>query len=490
MKIKTLSFAICVLTATSLFGQATRDTIFIYDTVRVSVKRPVPPPPSENFFEEESATISKDSIILGEEQIKQSSIMNNFKKSANQLIRTLAVGVTAAISSVTPLLAQEDVEMPTSQVPDEQVMTVDTVVQEVFIEEESDSAPSLKYAPINIGFAYPISIYGSQSPEHVYNFSVGFLTDVSGGIEGIQWSLLYNQVNGSMRGIQWGGLLNISGAVEGIQWGGLCNFAKDVHGIQWAGIMNQSANLKGIQAAGIASVADNVDGVQASGIYNVADSIEGLQASGIANEAKYVRGGQFAGIFNRAEYVNGVQVGLVNSTKKLSGVQIGLFNKVDTIEKGLSIGVFNFLKKDRFQELELSMSTQSSSSSFHSTFLTYRLGGSMLHGLISIGSNWKDGNVHTRIGFGNLTRIKGDFYLQSALYWNNSHYYNGNKKWDTSYQDNWTTLSCGLVYYWGEKVGIKVAPNFNLWNEYIGHDWDENWFSYDLGVDVGLSIRL
>ena len=481
MKTKFCLTFLCSWLCASVFAQAKRDTIFIYDTIRVTVKRPAPAPPSENFFEEKNATFSKDSIILDEEQIKHSSIMNNFKKSANKLIRNFAVGTAAAISSVTTLVAQDNVSK--SQIPNEPVVTTDTVIKDVVLTDTNSQNPPLKFAPLNIGFAYPISIYGKQSNEYSFNFSAGFLTDVAGEINGLQWSMLYNQVNGSMNGIQWAGLLNITGEVAGIQWAGICNFSKNVTGIQWAGILNQSQDVKGIQWAGIANLADNVKGVQAAGIYNAADSVAGMQASGIANEAQYVQGGQWAGIFNRAKHVNGVQIGLINSTKTLSGVQIGLFNKVDTIHKGISIGVFNFLKKDRFQELELSANLRGS------TYLTYRIGGSIFHGIIGIGTSWKDGNLDTRFGFGNSTRLKGSLYRQSAIYGNSSGYYQSD--WDDNYHDNWMTVSCGLAYYWGDKIGLKITPSYNLWIEHTGHKWNENLSaSYEFGLDFGLSIRL
>jgi hypothetical protein len=187
---------------------------------------------------------------------------------------------------------------------------------------------------------------------------------------------------------------------------------------------------------------------------------------------------QFASIYNRAERVRGLQIGLYNQTKTLNGVQIGLVNKVDTIEKGVSIGLFNFLKKDRFQELELSTNT------YNTTFLTYRLGGSVLHGILGVGSSWEYGHLEWRFGFGNMTKLAGSLYLQSSIYWTNSSYYNRNL-W-LSHQDYWNTLSCGLAYYWGDKIGIKVTPNLNLWNNYRRSFS----MSYDFSLDVGLSIKL
>ena len=62
MKIRFLSLIVWLMLGSSLFAQAQRDTIFIYDTIRVSIKRPTPPP--TNFFEEPPATFSEDSISI------------------------------------------------------------------------------------------------------------------------------------------------------------------------------------------------------------------------------------------------------------------------------------------------------------------------------------------------------------------------------------------------------------------------------------------
>ncbi|MCL2027907.1 MAG: hypothetical protein FWG79_05400 [Bacteroidales bacterium] len=469
---------VLIVVGTSFFAQAKRDTIFIYDTIRISVPRTTQQP-ADNFFEEPSATFSKDSIIIDETQ-KQST-MSNFRQSANQLIRRIAVGAMAATSSISPNLVKAD----TISEPPETPIT-NTVVKQI-IEVDSVITP-LKKAPLYLSFAYPLGLYGADSDEYVFNMAFSVLTGSVGGINGIQWAGIYNQVSDQMQGIQWAGIMNLTGSVEGIQWAGIANFAKDIKGIQWAGIFNQSHDMQGFQWAAIANAADHVKGMQWAGIYNAADSLEGMQWAAIANEAKDVHGAQFAGIYNKAESVRGVQFGLINSTKTLSGVQFGLINKVDTIEKGVSIGLFNFLKKDRFQELELSYNT------YQTTFLNYRLGGRKLHALLGVGTSWEHRHLEWRLGFGNQTRLlKSDFYLQPSIFWTNSSYYHRNF-WQT-YQDNWTSLTCGIAYYWGNKIGFKITPALNYWV-----DWNRPWrennnnltdrVSYDFALEFGLSVKL
>ncbi|MCL2682725.1 MAG: hypothetical protein FWE63_04465 [Bacteroidales bacterium] len=484
MKTKYVLTIIWLFIGTSLFAQAKRDTIFIYDTIRITVKRPAPAP--TNFFDEPTATIFKDSIII-DEQTKQSSTMRNLRTSANRLIRNIGVGTMAAVSGIVPSMAQ----------PPETIIIKDTVVTQI-VEIDSVSTPK-QTSPIYLSFAYPAGLFGVNSEDYVFNFAFSALTGAVGGINGVQVGGIYNQVSGTMRGVQVGGIINITEHVEGIQVGGISNFTKDVKGIQVAGIYNHSADVRGIQTSGIVNVAEKFEGIQLAGIYNVADTVVGIQNAGIANEATTVEGMQLSGIYNRAERVRGIQIGLYNETKTLHGVQIGLINKVDSIEKGVSIGLFNFLKHDRFHELEVIQST------YHTTFLSYRMGGRKLHAVMAVGTDIdvafispKTFNMDFRIGVGNHTRLWNNLHLQTSLYRSFSIFSDQpifkNPLRDMG-TDNWTTLSTGLVYYWGDKVGIKIVPSWNIWRyqkrTYMNGGWSRGgWFGNDVSLDVGLSIKL
>ncbi|MDR0438353.1 MAG: hypothetical protein LBH22_08660 [Bacteroidales bacterium] len=489
MKTKYVLTIIWLFIGTSLFSQATRDTIYIYDTIRISVKRPAPAPTI--FFEEPTATIFKDSIIIDEEP-KQSSTMRNLRTSANRLIRNIGVGTMAAVSGIVPSMAQ----------PLETIIIKDTVVTQI-VEIDSVSTPK-QTSPIYLSFAYPAGLFGVNSEDYVFNLAFSALTGAVGGVNGVQFGGIYNQVSGPMRGVQFGGIMNLTEQVEGIQFGGICNFTKDVKGIQFAGIYNHSGDIRGIQTSGIANVAEKVEGIQWSGIYNVADTLIGIQSSGIANEATTIEGMQWAGIYNRADRVRGIQIGLYNETKTLNGVQIGLINKVDSIEKGVSIGLFNFLKHDRFHELEVIQST------YHTTFLSYRLGGRKLHGLMAIGTDIdvafvsnKTFTMDFRLGVGNNTQLWNNLHLQTSLYRSSSIFSDASPIFSEQFRhrfgsDNWTTLSSGLVYYWGNKIGIKIVPSLNMWRYKRPTPLNSNWktwtlqnrFGFDMSLDVGLSIKL
>ena len=483
MKMRFFTINIGLLLVLTCTGEAcfaqTRDTIIIYDTIRISVPRSTQQ--STNFFEQPTATISNDSIII-DEQRKETSTMSNLRTSANRLIRNVAVGTMATFSSISNVAQASTV----SEISESQPY-VDTVVRQI-VEIDTVSTPK-KESPIYLSFAFPAGIHGVNSENYVYNFALSALTGAVGGINGVQVGGIYNQVNGNVRGVQVGGIMNLTETVEGIQVAGICNFTQNVRGIQIAGIFNHSGDIKGIQVTGIANASNKVEGIQVTGIYNAADNVTGIQVSGIANEAKAVEGMQITGIYNQAERVRGIQVGLYNRTGTLHGVQIGLVNKVDTIEKGVSLGLFNYLGHDRFREFEISTNT------YNTTFLNYRLGGHIFHGLLGIGTSWQQGHLELRWGFGNMTQLTGSLYLQSSLYWVNSSYYVRNMWLQT--QNSWTTLSSGLVYYWGDKIGIKVIPNLNMWSHWHNRysifvpepRFTRHRFSWGASLEVGLSIK-
>jgi len=211
---------------------------------------------------------------------------------------------------------------------------------------------------------------------------------------------------------------------------------------------------------------------------------------------------QVSGIFNRAEHVRGIQIGFYNQTKTLHGVQIGFINKVDTIQKGVSLGLFNVLKNDRFQELEVLAST------YNVTFLSYRMGGRKLHAIMAVGTDIdvafvhpKTFNMDFRFGFGNNTRLWNNLHLQTSLYRSYNVFSDGLENNLIAFfthgfgRDRWTTLSSGLVYYWGDKIGLKVVPSWHIWRYKNRTDMYGGWsrsgrFGHDLGLDIGLSIKL
>jgi len=148
-------------------------------------------------------------------------------------------------------------------------------------------------------------------------------------IRGVQMAAFGNVASGKVIGTQIAGAFNVNnGSVEGVQVSGLANVVTDtVQGSQIAGISNVVLHTEGFQGAGISNISKDVKGVQLAGCVNIAE-----------NE---VEGAQLAGYFNYA--------------KKLNGVQIGYINISDTVESGVPIGFFSYVRKG-FHQVELSYS--------------------------------------------------------------------------------------------------------------------------------------
>jgi hypothetical protein len=87
--------------------------------------------------------------------------------------------------------------------------------------------------------------------------------------------------------------------------------------------------------------------MQLAGFANASlNEVTGGQLAGFANYGKTGGKIQAAGYVNFAlEEINGVQLaGFFNYAKKVNGVQIAIFNYADTIESGLPIGLFSFVR--------------------------------------------------------------------------------------------------------------------------------------------------
>ena len=476
MKIK--HFAIlCIALVISLSAKAQRDTIFIYDTIRITVTRPAPP----QVFFETPATFSENCINI-DEQLKQSSTMNNFRQSANRLIQRIALGTTLLATSVSTVFADTPAEQQLAPTSVQTQPQTDTIVR---IDSIFDVEQKQRF-PIYLSFAYPLGLFLMESENYIFNLAISALTGAVGGIEGLQVGGIFNQVSGSMRGLQVGGIINITERVDGLQVGGISNFSRNVNGLQVGGIYNQSGEVQGAQIGGIANVSDGNEGVQIAGIYNHSGDVRGAQISGISNVAENVDGAQIGAIFNHSRRTRGVQIGLVNSTEALSGVQIGLVNRADTTHRGVSIGLINVGRYDRFREIEVNHTLHGS------TLLGYRTGRPVFHTMFAVGTNWERGHFESRVGFGNLTRLFHSFYLQTSLYWNNSTSRLQRNDFETRrfQHDSWTTLSAGLVFYWGDRLGIKIAPNLQYWTNF-NRPLSQTWtISYAFGLDFGLSVRL
>ena len=194
-------------------------------------------------------------------------------------------------------------------------------------------------------------------------FSFNLIGGYAYGLDGLELGGVFNLLSDTMRGAQIAGFGNVVGGdVKGLQMAGAVNYCHDsVKGMQLSGAANIArGNINGLQIGGGWNIAPSLNtGGQIAGAFNYSDEInDGFQISGAANYSNNtINGFQIAGAVNvNKNKIVGTQIsGLLNYTKNLKGLQIAPFNFSDTIEKGLPIGVFSYVKSG-FHKFEISYS--------------------------------------------------------------------------------------------------------------------------------------
>jgi len=129
---------------------------------------------------------------------------------------------------------------------------------------------------------------------------------------------------------------------------GFVNLSRDVNGVQGAGFVNIAyGNIGMAQVSGFVNYCESVTGAQVTGYVNIARlNVTAVQIAGFVNYGSSVTGAQLAGLSNICLHENkGVQIsGLFNFAEKLNGLQLALVNISDTVESGLPIGIFSFVR--------------------------------------------------------------------------------------------------------------------------------------------------
>ncbi|PLX16822.1 MAG: hypothetical protein C0597_07685 [Marinilabiliales bacterium] len=183
--------------------------------------------------------------------------------------------------------------------------------------------------------------------------------------------------------------------MDGGQASGFANVAKgDVNWGQMAGFANYGNSVRGFQIAGFANASKN--------------EVSGGQIAGFANYGKTGGKYQLAGYANIAnEEINGIQLASFNYAKKVKGYQIGIINISDTIESGLPIGLFSFVKKG-FHRIEIS------TNDVFYTSLSYKLGVPKLYNSIRLGYDLSD-KIGIGYGIGTQSKINEKFNFNIDL---------------------------------------------------------------------------
>lgn len=298
----------------------------------------------------------------------------------------------------------------------------------------------------------------------------GFSNVVLDTLNGVQLAGFNNTLHGYMNGVQISGFNNVTTQnVDGIQLTGFVNVAvKDVKLGQISGFANYCDNVNGGQISGFANYAKgDVNWGQLSGFANYGKSVKGMQISGFANiSANEVAGGQLSGGFNYGESAEKYQIsgfaniakeeiegfqlaGYLNYAKKVNGYQIALVNISDTIESGMPIGIFSFVKKG-FHRIEIY------TNEIFYLNAAYKLGVKKFYNTIRVGYNFSN-NLYVGYGLGTQKALSKNFNLNldftSDVIFDSSSF---------KALGDLDKISISFDYNFNQHISIYAGPTINL----------------------------
>ena len=220
-------------------------------------------------------------------------------------------------------------------------------------EQASSDSTKDKTRAFQLSFVTPLGTNGLNSWNTTNKFSLNILTGYAGGLDGAEFTGLVSVLKSDMRGAQFAGLGHVVlGETKGAQFSGLFNVGlKSAHAWQFAGFINLvTKETKGLQCAGFTNI--------------VTDSLSGVQISGLFNFAR-----------------------------KLNGVQIAPFNYVDSLEKGVPIGVLSFVKNG-YIGVEFS-----ATETMYGVF-SFKTGVKKFYNILSVGAAYRDNMIVWGWGYG------------------------------------------------------------------------------------------
>ena len=210
-----------------------------------------------------------------------------------------------------------------------------------------------------------------------------------------------NITNKNFKGLQLGFIDITKGNLSGSQIGFLNFSSKNVQGLQFGFGNHSKQYLDGSQIGFFNQVRNNLNGLQTGFVNEVKDSTKGVQM-GFVNETR--------------KDAKGLQLGFINETKgKLTGWQVGFLNVADTIEKGVPIGFFSFIKKGGYRAVEIS------SNELYPINVSFKTGVPILYSIIqgSFYSHYKN-QFAMGTGLGSLIQLKGSLYLNPEAIFHSS----------------------------------------------------------------------
>jgi hypothetical protein len=206
-------------------------------------------------------------------------------------------------------------------------------------------------------FVSPVSYAESVTPIQIALFSPAQMFPTTYSVKGFRFNLIFGE-NVSVSGVDVG-LINTSSDLHALQIGFIsAATGSQAEGVQLGG-WNMNSGIHGLQCGlinGLFPLPDSrMKGAQI-GMVNMSYAASGLMVGWFNFNMNHMSGLQVGimngGIFlERLDHpttketdfseVHGVQVGVLNATKKLKGIQIGLWNETDQL-RGFQFGLFNY----------------------------------------------------------------------------------------------------------------------------------------------------
>jgi hypothetical protein len=216
----------------------------------------------------------------------------------------------------------------------------------------------------------------NQVGGEVNGLALGLVGPVASRMHGVQLGLAAVVSNERLAGVSVGGLAVVSeGEHYGIALAGLAVVSEgtstsigaaglafvsegDLNGVHVAGLATVAeGNLRGIHLSGLASVAEGrMSGIGVAGLATVAErEIHGLGIAGLATASERFAGIGIAGLaVATGEEMRGIALaGGVTGAGDLVGLAIAPYNRYEGVQRGLTIGLFNWATELRGVQIGL-----------------------------------------------------------------------------------------------------------------------------------------
>lgn len=381
-------------------------------------------------------------------------------------------------------------------------MTLAVLFAPVQAQEEEQE---MNHSMFHISFITPFGTNGLQSWNTINHFSINLFAGFSGGLEGLEMAGFANGLRGDMDGIQLAGFCNNTfGQARGLEIAGFYNYNQGyVKGMQIAGFANAAmSDVEGAQISGFANHAQGSALGQIAGFTNSAMGNKGgMQIAGFANFSRGDGpGGQISGFANASTgHVMGVQVaGFMNYAHKITGVQIAPFNVADTLDEGISIGVWSWIRNG-YKVIQIGANETLIGE------ISLKSGVKKFYNILSVGSTIRNNSIKWGWGYGigSMWELseRFDVGLEAISYHLNED------RWWSNNLNLLNRINLTASYNLTRTFSIYAGPAWNVWVSHSRSGLEQldpikgDWYWYDRstsrnrvamypGFNAGIRIRL